>query len=389
MLFDPIESDPSIPNIFITHAHFDHSKGFQFPTQKKYCTKETKELYEADSGHQAGNWDPIRLGRRMKLGEVEVEAHDAGHMLGSIQYEVITPEGNLVYASHLNFSDTLLFRAAEVAPCETLIIEATFPSRALKLPPREQVVAEMVKWTLECVREKRVPALAVESEGNAQELTKIFNVWTELQVVVHPQIARANKIYESNGIALRYVDASTPIAEELIGQGKCVVLIPKRFDATRFGDFRVAHVTAWPNLAHDPEGKVFPLSDQADLDSLLKFVQESRPKTVLAFRGGSKVLAELVTKKFGIVARELPSPILSPKPIVTRLDPERIGKCEDILRNAVQVQDFTYEKRDLLAIGLKEGFKLQEVEQALSELTQRGEFQYSPATDGYSLTKSE
>jgi putative mRNA 3-end processing factor len=390
MLFDPIESDPTIPTLFVSHAHFDHSKGFQFPTQKIYSTKETMEVYEADSGRLAGNWEPIRLGRRMKLAEVEVEAHDAGHMLGSVQYEIITPEGNLVYASHLNFSDTLLFRAAEVAPCETLILEATFPARALKLPPREQVIADMVKWTLECVREKRIPALAVEPVGNAQELTKIFNVWTELPVVVHPQIARVNGIYGSNGTALRYVDAATPAAEELVGQGQCVVLIPRRFDASRFGDFRVAYVTAWPSLTQSSAGKIFPLSDQADLDHLLKFVQETRAKTVLTFRGGSRVLAELVTKKFGVVGRELPSVASSPKQtVVSNVDPERVAECEDLLRKVVQVQNFTYEKRDLLGLGLKEGFKPQVVEQALTGLTQKGVLRYSSATDGYSLAETQ
>ena len=240
------------------------------------------------------------------------------------------------------------------------------------------------------MREKRIPALAVDPVGNAQELTKVFNVWTELPVVVHPQIARVNGIYESNGLALRYVDASTPAAEELVGQGQCVVLIPRRFDASRFGDFRVAYVTAWPSLAQSSAGKVFPLSDQADLDNLLRFVQETRAKTVLTFRGGSNVLAELVTKRFGVIGQELPNVASSPRqPVLTKVDPERVSECEDILQSVVQVQDFTYEKRDLLAAGLKEGFKPHEVEQALTGLTQKGVLRYSSATDGYSLAETQ
>jgi putative mRNA 3-end processing factor len=389
MLFDPIDSDPTIPHLFITHAHFDHSKGFQFPTQKKYSTRETKEIYETYTEQLTGNWEPIRLGRRLKLADVEVEAHDAGHMLGSVQYEIITPEGNVVYASHLNFSDTSLSRAAEVAPCDTLILEATFPAPALSLPPRERVISEMVKWTIECIREKRIPAFAVEPVGNAQELTRILNVWTELPVVVHTQIARINRIYEANGVALRYDDASTPVAEEVVGLGQCVVLVPRRFDVARFGNFKVAYVTGWPSLAQRSAGKVFALSDQADLDQLLRFVQETRPKTVLTFRGGSKVLAELVAKKFGVVGRELASEIPTRKLALVKVDDERVARCEDTLRKVVQVQDFTYEKRDLLAIGVKEGFKPQEVELALLHLTQKGEFRYSAATDGYSLLKPE
>jgi putative mRNA 3-end processing factor len=386
MLFDPADSDPTIPNLFITHAHYDHSKGFQFPTQKKYSTKETKEIYEVHTGHSTGNWEPIRVGRRLKFGEVEVEAHDAGHILGSVQYEIITAEGNVVYASHINFTDTLVSRAAEVAPCDTLVIEATFPAPTLTLPPREQVIAEMVKWTLECIREKRIPAFAVEPLGNAQELTKIFNVCTELPVIVHPQIARINKTYENNGVGLRYIDASTTDAQALIGHDECVVLVPRRFDASRYGDFRIAYVTGWPSLAQRSVGQVFALSDQADLDQILHFVQETHPRVVLTFRGGSKLLAELVAKKYGMVGQELASELPRAKP-APKLDQERVARCEDTLRKIVQVQEFTYEKRDLLALGLKDGFKAQEIEQALLHLTQRGEFRYSAATDGYSLSR--
>ncbi len=90
-----------------------------------------------------------------------------------------------------------------------------------------------------------------------------------------------------------------------MGDAKCVVIIPKRFDATRYGEFRIAHVTGWPTAAERAAGKVFTLSEQADLDQLLRFVKEARPKTVFTFRGGSRLLAELVSKRFGMVGRAL------------------------------------------------------------------------------------
>jgi len=164
---DPLDSDPTILDLLVTHAHYDHSKGFQLPVQKKYSTKETLELYEADSGHQVGNWQQIRMGRRLQIGNLEVEAHDAGHVLGSVQFEIITREENLVYASHVNFIDTLTSKAAEVAPCDTLILEAAFPSTYQKLPNRESVIADVVKWALDCIREHRIPTFAADPMGTA------------------------------------------------------------------------------------------------------------------------------------------------------------------------------------------------------------------------------
>jgi putative mRNA 3-end processing factor len=382
---DPLDSDPTIPNLFITHAHYDHSKGFQFPLQKKYSTKETYELCEADIGRKAGNWEPIRVGRRVRLGEVEVEAHDAGHVLGSVQYEIITPDEIVVYASHINFTDTLVSKAAEVAPCDTLILEATFPAASQTLPPRESIVADIVKWTLECIGERRVPTFATDPIGNAQELVRVFNTWTELPVIVHPRIARISQVYANNGIGLRFVDAATEEARSLIEDAKCVVIIPKRFDATRYGEFRVAHVTSWPTAAERTAGKVFTLSEQADLNQLLRFVKEARPKTVFTFRGGSKLLAELVSKRFGMLGRALVADVQRAKPSEPKLDEGRVGACEDFLLKLIQVQDFTYEKAELVARVFNEGFKLQEVEAALNRLTSKSLLRYSEVTGGYSL----
>jgi putative mRNA 3-end processing factor len=388
ILFDPIESDPVVPDLFITHAHYDHYKGFQFPIQTKYSTKETRELYEIDSGRKTGNWQQVRLGRRLKLGEVEVEAHDAGHILGAVQYEIITPEGSIVYTSHINFVDTLLTHAAEVAPCELLIIETTLASPSRVLAPRESVVAQIVKWALQCVKERRIPAFMTDRIGNAQELVRIFNNWTELPVVVHPKIARVNKVYENGGVALHYTDSSTPQSQSLVENAECIVVVPRGFDATRFGDFRIANVSCWSSKDEDEVGKSFQLSDQANLNQLLRFVQEARPKNVLTFRGASKVFAQMVNRKLGITANELAGNITRPKLPQPKLDEGRIVKCQDILLNSMDILDFTYEKEDLLNLGMRQGFKGSEIEEALERFIKSGGLEYSQLVDGYRLSFS-
>lgn len=389
MLFDPFESDPAVPDLFITHAHYDHSRGFQFPIQRKYSTQETREIYEADSGRPVGNWQQVRLGRRLKLDEVEIEAHDAGHVLGSTQYEIITAEGNVVYASHINFVDTLLSRSAEVAPCDLLILETASASPSQALPSRESVAAEMVKWALECVKERRIPAFMTETIGNAQEIVRIFNTWTELPVIVHPRIARVNKIYESNGLALRYANASAPEAQNIVEDARCIVIAPRDFDATRFGDFKIATVSGWKSKVEVETEKYFQLSSQADFNQLLQFVQEARPKTVLTFRGASKVFADIVSRKLGITARELVANIAHPKPSKIKVDEGRIAKCQDTILRFVQIPDYTYDKRDLMALGIKEGFAAPEIEETLLRLVKSDVLSYSELVDGYKLREGK
>ncbi len=368
----------------ISHAHYDHARGFEFPVQRKYSTKETLELYEADSSHKVGNWLQARYGRRLKVGEVEVEAHDAGHVLGSAQYEVITPEGNLVYASQINFTDTLLSRAAEVAPCDLLIIEATYPNTTQNIP-RESVVADIVKWALECIKDHRIPALVADSVGDAQELIRIFNLWTEIPVIVHPRIARINKIYESHGIGLRYLDASTDEAVSMIEHSRCAVVVPRRFDTTRYGNFKTAYVSGWATKYGDDSQKFFPLSMQADLNQLLRYVEEARPKTVLTLYGASELFAQMVSKRLGVPARQLTTERIRRKPQAIKVNEKRVLAFQEILLSLMATLGFTYDKRDVMALGLKEGFRSLEIEEALQRLTKSGKLKYVQIVDGYTL----
>lgn len=368
----------------ISHAHYDHARGFEFPVQRKYSTKETLEIYEVDSGHKVGNWLQARYGRRLKIGEVEVEAHDAGHVLGSAQYEIITPEGNVVYASHINFTDTLLSRAAEVAPCDLLIIESTYPSTSRSIP-RESVVADIVKWALECIKDQRIPAFVTDPIGDAQELVRIFNLWTEIPVIVHPRIARVSKVYESNGIGLRYLDASTDEATTMIEQARCMVIVPRRFDTTRYGNFRTAHVSGWATKYDDDSQKTFPLTAQADLNQLLQFVEEARPKAVLTFYGASGLFAQMVSKRLGVSATQLTTERIRRKPQATKVDEKRVLALQEILIRFMETPSFTYEKRDILTLGLREGFRSTEIEEALLRLTKSGKLKYSQIVDGYTV----
>jgi metal-dependent hydrolase (beta-lactamase superfamily II) len=386
LLFDPLESDPDVADLFISHAHYDHARGFQFPAQKKYSTRETREIYEADSGHKIGNWEEVRYGRRVKIDGVSVEAHDAGHVMGSAQYEIITPEGIVLYASHINFADTLLCRAAQIAPCDTLVVQTAFGSPSFVLPPREAVVADIVKWAMECINDRRVPAFETDSIGNAQELVRIFNTWTEIPVIVHPRIARINRVYESKGIGLRYQDASTEEASRTMEDSRSIVIVPRYFDTSRYGNFRRAYVSSWARKIPEDERRFFPLSDQTDFEQLLRYIEETKPKTVVTFSGASDVFARIVSKRLGVPAKHLVAEKVRRKTVPAKLDEQRILRCQQTVLRAMQSPNFAYERRDLIAMGVREGFRSEEVEETLARLTKAGVLKYAQIIDCYSLS---
>jgi putative mRNA 3-end processing factor len=312
-----------------------------------------------------------------------VEAHNAGHVLGSTQFEIITPEGTVVYASHLNFEDTLLLRAADVAPCDLLVIEAPYASSQVE---RQSVVAEMVKWALECVESSRVPSFETDAVGNAQELVRIFNTWTKMPVIVHPRIARINQVYQQNGVGLQYVDASTEEAAKMIEKSECIVIVPRRFDTTRYGNFRTAYVSNSPPKVTVEGSVTFQLSDQANLKQLLEFVQEARPKALLTFYGASNVFAQMISQRFKIPARSLEAKRPSRKRESRTLDETRLARCQELLLKSFQIPGYTYDKRDLIALALKDGYRIEEVEETLTRMTGNGTIEYVSIVDGYVLS---
>ena len=98
------------------------------------------------------------------------------------------------------------------------------------------------------------------------------------------------------------------------------------------------------------------------------------------------MFAQMIVKRLGIQARQLVTEPFRKKPHAVRLDENRLSAFRDVLMNFIQTPGFTYEKRDLMAVGLREGFRSTEIEETLLRLTKDGVLKYSPTTDGYMIT---
>ncbi|RLI36980.1 hypothetical protein DRO55_02380 [Candidatus Bathyarchaeota archaeon] len=144
LIFDPQRESGSYRYVFITHAHYDHSKGFSFKGSEKASTEETKKIVSL-YGRKISGWRPLPVGGRVEVDDLEVVAHNAGHVLGSTLYEVITPEGNVVYTGDFQFKDTFTVRAAEPISCDILVVDSTFGSPSFVFPDREELAHEMVE----------------------------------------------------------------------------------------------------------------------------------------------------------------------------------------------------------------------------------------------------
>jgi putative mRNA 3-end processing factor len=306
LLFDPIPGGGLRKQlqVFVTHAHSDHTYGFR-TAAKKYSTKETLQIYQALRDREVQNSCTLKVGEKIRVEDSEVSVLNAGHMLGSCQYEVVAPGFTAIYTGDINCIDTLTTQAAEVRSCDYLIMEATYGHPAYVFPRRSTMYADIVSWTMTEIRDGKIPTFQVYSSGKPQEVVRLFNVYTKIPVVCSPTIARASHVHTENGVKLEYLDSSAPEGKRMLRTGACVYVATNNDHLPRHASRAVA--TGWAIHRAFRKFTSFPLSSHADHDQLVEYVRKVNPKRVYVFTGYSDVLAAEIERKLGIRAGPLPA----------------------------------------------------------------------------------
>jgi len=307
LLFDPTPGRRLHPewNVFITHAHSDHTYGFS-TSAKKFSTFETLEIHQALRKREVKRTKTLQIGESMEIDGARITALNAGHMLGSCQFEVETPKFRAIYTGDINCVDTLTTQAAEGRSCDYLIIEGTYGHPSYTFPRRSMMYADIIRWTMTEIKRKKIPTFQVYSSGKPQEVVRLFNVYTNVLVVCSPAIAHANDVYDRNGIKLEFLDSSTSEGKKALKNGNCVYVTTGHGDHMPHNASR-AFATGWAIRQAFRRYTAFPLSSHADFEQLIEFVSRINPQEVYIFTGYTDVLASQIEGKLGIKAGPLPA----------------------------------------------------------------------------------
>jgi len=238
--------------------------------------------------------------------DIRVKALDAGHMLGSAQFLIETPNKSILYTGDINCIDTLTTKAAEPEHCDILVIEATYGSPQYRFPSRETVYAEIVEWAVDTIKQGRIPCLHVYAAGKAQEVVRLFNVYTHLPVIVNPRLDGVNETYHRSGVPLDWFSSDSRDGKTILEKDPCVYLTTPSDRAHIGRRFSRAYATGWALSLHS-RITAFPLSSHADFDQLISFVKACDPEQVFVFTGFAEDLRRALGSKLGLDARAVPS----------------------------------------------------------------------------------
>ena len=296
---------PKRARVLVSHAHGDHTGGFRYKGLK-HSTQETRDIHHALRDHRVSNFHPLKINEKLVIDDAEVKALDAGHMLGSAQFLVETPDSSVLYTGDINCVETLTTKPAEPSACDLLVIEATYGSPHYRFPPRETVYAQMVEWALDTVKAGRIPCLHVYAAGKAQEVVRLFNVYTHLPVIVNPRLDGVNEAHRRSGVVLDWFSGASRDGRAILEKDPCVYITTPS-DRSHIGRrFSRAYATGWA-LSLGGGVTAFPLSSHADFDQLVSFVKACDPEQVYVFTGFAEEFKRAVRVRLGREARTVPS----------------------------------------------------------------------------------
>lgn len=278
---------------FVSHAHSDHTSALKGRTRSVLASDATLAL--------AGNGTHGKA----ELDGLEVELLASGHMLGSRQLRVETADGSFTYTGDFKLGKSLTAEPAEIRETDTLMIEGTFGDPRYAFPDREHVVDGIAEFVTRNHDDGHIVLLGGYTLGKAQELVAIVNRRCHLTPVVSERIADACGIYSLFGVPLDAAGIGSHDAEEIMRDAFVAVMpfhqvnfdLAVKLSRAYHKSVYSAVATGWAASTRFPVDEAFPLSDHADFNEIVQYVQDAKPKTVYCCHGNEQALSRELQKR--------------------------------------------------------------------------------------------
>jgi DNA ligase-1 len=273
---------------FISHAHSDHIA----PHEEIIVSERTARLLARRlPGHRTEH--VLSFGEKRTVHGIDLMLLPAGHIFGSAQCFLSLGDDTLLYTGDFKLRPGKSAEQAEWCQADTLIMETTFGLPRYRFPPTEQVVDQIVSFCRETIDAGEVPVLLGYSLGKAQEILCSLD-GAGLTPMLHGSVYQMTRIYERFGQSfckyVRYnpndVAGKVLICPPSANRSHMLEKIPRK---------RMAMITGWAvdaNAVYRYQvDAAFPLSDHADYEDLIRYVELVQPRRVLTLHGFAAAFA--------------------------------------------------------------------------------------------------
>jgi len=267
---------------FVSHAHSDHIAAHQ----EVIASERTARLIQNRlPGSRTEHVIPF--GQKRTVNGLDLMLLPAGHILGSSQCLLFIGNETMLYTGDFKLRPGKSAEPAEWHRADTLIMETTFGLPRYQFPPTEKVIDQIISFCREAIDDGRVPVLLGYSLGKAQEILCSLD-GAGLVPMLHGSVYQMTRIFEQFGQSfckyLRYNPNDVT--------GKVLICPPSANHSPMLDKIarkRVAMISGWAidsNAIYRYQvDSAFPLSDHADYDDLLSYVDLVQPRRVLTLHG--------------------------------------------------------------------------------------------------------
>jgi putative mRNA 3-end processing factor len=294
---DPWEA---VARAVITHAHGDHAR----PGSAAYlCADPSVALLRRRFGADAVI-ESLPYGQQVTLGAITVSFHPAGHVLGSAQIRLEGPDGVWAVSGDYKRDQDPTCAPFEPVRCDTFITESTFGLPIYRWDPSSTVIADILQWWDGNREAGKSSVLFCYTIGKAQRLLAELARVTDRPAHAHGMMLPMIEAYREAGVTMLPVRPATeqPRGTSFAGE---LVLAPLSARGTpwmrRLGNLSDAFASGLMRVRGVRRQRSFDrgfvLSDHADWPALLRTIEETGARRVLATHGHAEPLSRFLGEK--------------------------------------------------------------------------------------------
>lgn len=290
----------------ITHAHSDHARS---GSEQYIATCISEGILRKRLGDRT-NLQGIEYGEKLKLGDVWVSFHPAGHVLGSAQIRVEHKDEVWVISGDYKRCADPTCNPFEVVPCNTFITEATFGLPIYRWRPGAETCRQIYDWWQG--DRDRPSILFCYAFGKAQRILSELGKLSDEPIYVHGAIHTLNEVYRAVGVEMARTIPTSEMPRDYRFKGDLILAPPSGHRSAwmkRFQQPQTAFASGWMAVrgARRRRGyeRGFVLSDHADWPSLIATVEQARAETVYVTHGQTDVLSRYLAETHNINALPL------------------------------------------------------------------------------------
>jgi putative mRNA 3-end processing factor len=282
-----------VSKALITHGHADHAL---WGSQHYLASRPSSYILRKRIG---GKYDlqTLDYGEKIKIKEVKVSFHPAGHILGSAQIRLEYYGEVWVISGDYKIGSDPTCTPFEPQRCHTFITESTFALPIFCWKPDSEIFTEINEWWRQNQESGKVSLLFAYALGKAQRVLAGIDA-TIGPIYVHGSVDKMNECYREAGVKLPKNMPIGTIKDKKRLRG-ALVIAPSSANnrpwLRKFPEYSRAFTSGWMQIRQNRQqldiDRGFALSDHADWSGILQAVKESYAEKIWVTHGYVEVLA--------------------------------------------------------------------------------------------------